>query len=79
MKVVNRANAAPLGEKWHRSDPKSQNLLFVSIGDGVGAGIIQNGHLLTGASGYFREVEVMLSSLGRLASCVGASAYVLST
>ena len=70
VKVVNRANAAALGEKWYRADPKCQNLLYVSIGDGVGAGIIQNGQLLMGATGSAGEIGHMnVMPYGPLCRC----------
>jgi predicted NBD/HSP70 family sugar kinase len=70
VRVVNRANAAALGEKWYRADPKCQNLLYVSIGDGVGAGIIHNGHLLIGATGSAGEIGHMtIMPYGPLCRC----------
>jgi predicted NBD/HSP70 family sugar kinase len=59
VRVVNRANAAALGEKWHRSDQKCQNLLYISIGDGVGSGIIQEGRLVLGCTGSAGEIGHM--------------------
>jgi predicted NBD/HSP70 family sugar kinase len=70
VKVLNRANAAALGEKWYHADAKCQNLLYVSIGDGVGAGIIQNGQLLTGATGSAGEIGHMtIMPYGPLCRC----------
>ncbi len=70
VKVVNRANAAALGEKWYSADQKSQDLLYVWIGDGVGAGIIQDGRLLVGATGSAGEIGHMtIIPFGPLCRC----------
>ncbi len=54
--VENDVNLAALGEHWmdHRSD--HDDLVFVSVGTGIGAGIVVGGILLRGASGAAGEI-----------------------
>ncbi|MCY4006087.1 MAG: ROK family transcriptional regulator [Rhodobacteraceae bacterium] len=54
--VENDVNLAALGEHWmdHRSD--QDDLVFISVGTGIGAGIVVGGRLLRGVSGAAGEV-----------------------
>lgn len=56
VKVVNDANAAALGELWQGGGKGCANMVFVTLGTGVGGGIIINGKLLTGAHGAGGEI-----------------------
>ncbi len=56
VKVVNDANAAALGEMWQGGGKGCQNVVFVTLGTGVGGGIIVNGKLLTGVHGAGGEI-----------------------
>ncbi|SFL33423.1 glucokinase [Gracilibacillus orientalis] len=60
--VDNDVNFAALGEST-ALDKKSNNILFIAIGTGLGCGIIINGHLVTGAKGFAGEVGFNISSL----------------
>lgn len=54
----NDANAAALGE-YSTVSNDYQNMLFVTLGTGVGGGIIINGHLVEGAHGAAGEIGHM--------------------
>lgn len=59
VKVGNDANVAALGEMWKGGGEGSKNLLFVTLGTGVGAGIIVDGKLLCGTHGAAGEIGHM--------------------
>lgn len=52
----NDANVAALGEMWKGGGQGHQNLVAVTLGTGVGGGIIINGEILTGAAGAGGEI-----------------------
>ena len=56
VKVVNDANAAALGELWQGGGKGSSNMVLVTLGTGVGGGVIVNGKLLTGIHGSGGEI-----------------------
>ena len=56
VKVLNDANAAALGEMSHGGGRGSQNMVFVTLGSGVGGGVIVNGKLLAGTHGAGGEI-----------------------
>ena len=56
VKVVNDANAAALGEMWKGGGRGCDNVVFVTIGTGVGGGIILGGKLLSGIHGAAGEI-----------------------
>lgn len=56
VKVVNDANAAALGEMWQGSGKGCDNVVFVTLGTGVGGGIIVGGKLLSGVHGSGGEI-----------------------
>ena len=51
IEIGNDADAAALGELYFGSALGMQNVVFVTLGTGVGTGIIQNGKLLAGSEG----------------------------
>ena len=51
MIVENDANVAVLGEMWKGAGIGYKNLVMVTLGTGVGGGIITNGQLVTGVKG----------------------------
>lgn len=55
-KVLNDANAAALGEQKFGSGQGFESILFVSLGTGVGSGIVLQGKVRTGARGTAGEV-----------------------
>lgn len=56
VKAVNDANAAALGEMWRGGGAGSDNVVFVTLGTGVGGGIIVGGKLLSGVHGAAGEL-----------------------
>ncbi|MGI8316145.1 ROK family glucokinase [Halobacillus mangrovi] len=54
--VDNDANLAALGENWLGAGHGSQELIAVTLGTGVGGGIISNGQILNGANGTAAEI-----------------------
>lgn len=56
VKVGNDANVAALGEMWRGGGEGYKNLIMVTLGTGVGGGIIFNGHMVVGAHGSAGEI-----------------------
>ncbi|MFG6148523.1 ROK family glucokinase [Halobacillus sp. B23F22_1] len=57
--VDNDANLAALGENWLGAGRGVENLIAVTLGTGVGGGIIANGEVLNGANGTAAEIGHM--------------------
>lgn len=56
VKAANDANAAAFGEMWQGGGKGYNNMVAVTLGTGVGGGIIINGNILTGATGAGGEI-----------------------
>lgn len=56
VRAGNDANVAALGEMWKGGGQGYRNLVLVTLGTGVGGGIIINGEILSGASGAGGEI-----------------------
>ncbi len=56
VKAANDANVAAFGEMWQGGGKGYSNLVVVTLGTGVGGGIIINGNILTGANGAGGEI-----------------------
>lgn len=56
VKVGNDANVAALGEMWRGGGLGHKNMVMITLGTGVGGGIIIGGRILTGANGAGGEV-----------------------
>ena len=54
--VGNDANVAALGEQWRGGGRGFDNIVMVTLGTGVGGGIIMNGKILTGENGAAGEI-----------------------
>ncbi|MBP1971765.1 glucokinase [Virgibacillus natechei] len=54
--VENDANIAVLGENWKGAGNQSRNVIALTIGTGVGGGIIANGSILNGVNGVAGEI-----------------------
>jgi N-acetylglucosamine repressor len=54
--IVNRANAAALGEKWYGAGRGCDELAFINIGSGIKAGLIVGGSLFSGSNGSAGEI-----------------------
>ncbi|MDF2609625.1 MAG: glucokinase, family [Lachnospiraceae bacterium] len=55
-KVGNDANVAALGEMWQGGGKGYKNLVMVTLGTGVGGGVILNSEILTGSNGAAGEL-----------------------
>lgn len=56
VQVGNDANVAALGEMWKGGGLGYKNLVMVTLGTGVGGGVILNGNILTGVNGAGGEI-----------------------
>ena len=56
VKAGNDANVAALGEAWKGGGKGYNNMLLVTLGTGVGGGIINDGKILSGATGSGGEI-----------------------
>ena len=56
VKAANDANAAAFGEMWQGGGKGHSNMVAVTLGTGVGGGIIVEGNILTGAAGAGGEI-----------------------
>lgn len=52
----NDANVAALGEKWIGAGNNEPDVVFITLGTGVGGGVIANGELVHGANGAAGEI-----------------------
>ncbi|MDH6365285.1 glucokinase [Enterococcus sp. PF1-24] len=52
----NDANVAALGERWQGAGDNQPDVVFITLGTGVGGGIIMEGRLLHGAAGCAGEI-----------------------
>lgn len=69
VKVANDANAAAFGEMWQGGGRGYDNMVAVTLGTGVGGGIIVNGRILTGAAGAGGEIGHIHIEDGETESC----------
>ena len=56
VKITNDANAAALGEKVFGAGKKYQNVVMITLGTGVGSGIIIDGKIYEGLNGKGAEI-----------------------
>lgn len=68
--IDNDANVAALGERWKGAGENDDNVAFVTLGTGVGGGIIADGHLLHGTAGSAGEIgHIKVDPKGYLCTC----------
>ncbi|TLS36324.1 ROK family glucokinase [Pseudalkalibacillus caeni] len=67
--VDNDANIAALGEMWKGAGDGAKDLLCVTLGTGVGGGIIANGEIIHGTNGMAGEIGHLTSEIEGGASC----------
>ena len=68
--VENDANAAALGEfrSWH--EPRPASFIHLTLGSGIGSGIILGNHIWRGACGFAAELgHLPVNSRGRACGC----------
>lgn len=56
VKVGNDANVAALGEMWQGGGKGYKNMIMITLGTGVGGGVIIDGEILTGSKGAAGEI-----------------------
>lgn len=54
--IGNDANVAALGEAWQGSGQGFQNIVMITLGTGVGSGIVLDGNILYGSNGLGGEI-----------------------
>ena len=69
VKAGNDANVAAMGEYWKGGGQGCENMVFVTLGTGVGGGIVIDGHLLHGTHGAGAEVGHMVLNPHETAVC----------
>jgi glucokinase len=72
VKLTNDANAAALGEMIYGGAKGMKNFAMMTVGTGLGSGLIVNGDLVYGADGFAGECgHVTVIPEGRLCGCGG--------
>ena len=56
VKAANDANVAALGELWQGAGKGAKNIVMVTLGTGIGGGVIIDGHIVAGATGAGGEI-----------------------
>lgn len=69
VKAGNDANVAALGEYWKGGGKGCSNMVFVTLGTGVGGGIVVEGNLLHGAHGSGAEIGHLVLNPQETAVC----------
>lgn len=68
--LTNDANAAALGEKIFGGAKEMKDFIFITLGTGVGSGIVVNGQLIYGHDGFAGEIgHVVVDYNGRQCGC----------
>ncbi|EPX19793.1 ROK family glucokinase, partial [Streptococcus agalactiae] len=58
--IDNDANVAALGERWVGAGANNPDVVFVTLGTGVGGGVIADGNLIHGVAGAGGEIGHMI-------------------
>jgi len=61
--IENDANLAALAENWQGRGEQSEDAMFITLGTGVGGGIIVNGEIMNGVNGTAAELGHILVDL----------------
>ena len=69
VKVANDANAAGLGEMWKGGGRGYKNVVMVTLGTGVGGGVVIDGQIVPGSHGAGAEIGHMQVSLEETDVC----------
>lgn len=67
--VLNDANAAALGETWLGAGSGVNSLIMITLGTGVGGGVVIDGKVLEGANGAGGEIGHMCVNYGETETC----------
>ena len=69
VKVGNDANVAALGEMWQGGGKGYEDVVVVTLGTGVGGGIIIGGQMVSGATGAGGEIGHMTMNRDEIENC----------
>ncbi|AFT81499.1 ROK family glucokinase [Leuconostoc carnosum] len=70
LTLENDANSAALGEAWKGAGNNDDEVSFITLGTGVGGGLVANGRLIHGTAGAGGEVgHVVVEPNGYLCTC----------
>lgn len=69
VRAGNDANVAALGEMWQGGGRGCKNLVMVTLGTGVGGGIILDGRILPGVHGAAGEIGHLIMKSGEREAC----------
>lgn len=69
VKAGNDANVAALGEMWQGGGKGCSSIVMVTLGTGVGGGIIINGKIVSGANGAAGEIGHIYTRDGETQTC----------
>lgn len=69
VQVANDANAAALGEMWQGGGQGHDNVVMITLGTGVGGGIILNGQIVEGNFGAGGEIGHMIMNPHEKQAC----------
>lgn len=68
--VTNDANAGALGEQYYGAAKGMSDFLFITLGTGLGSGIVANGQLIYGHDGFAGEIgHTIILQHGRPCGC----------
>ena len=68
--LENDANAAAIGENWLGAERNARNSIMVTLGTGVGGGIIIDGEIIRGADGTAGEIgHICVEPFGNKCGC----------
>ncbi|TFG35173.1 MAG: ROK family protein, partial [Nitrospirales bacterium] len=68
--VTNDANAAALGEMKYGAARGMRNFISITLGTGLGSGIVVNGEIVYGSDGFAGELgHTVVDPAGRMCSC----------
>ena len=77
--IDNDANVAALGERWVGAGENNPDVVFVTLGTGVGGGIIADGNLIHGVAGAGGEIGHMIVEPEHGFACTCGSEGCLET
>jgi len=70
VRLENDANVAALGEQWLGAGRGEDNLMIITLGTGVGGGLVQDGQLTVGPTGNAGEIgHIVVDPAGPLCGC----------
>lgn len=74
VEAGNDANVAALGEAWQGGAKGYEDVVVVTLGTGVGGGIIINGKMVAGATGAAARSDICMSMMMRQSLVIAATA-----